>query len=175
MPAKKIARMACSYNSSKASPERCSVLLQIPHQQPIFQLHIRKHRQVQHMAVAGGYRHGLALAVFQLCEGKAQIALGRHQLQAIADGKAVLYPHLDQFAAPLPARASVQLHAIAPVQCLYPTVAIHLSQFGLQVPQQRRVELRMAGDVFHQGQKRQSLTRRGAIPLGAHHRRAGGP
>lgn len=50
--------------------------LQVTHQQTIFQLHLGRHRQVQHMTVTGRDCHGLALAVFHPHLGQLALSSG---------------------------------------------------------------------------------------------------
>ncbi len=75
--------------------------LQIAHQQPVFQLHIRRQRQIQDVAIARRHRLRLPLGVLQVLQAETQVALRRHQLQAIPHGEAVLHPHLGQLATAL--------------------------------------------------------------------------
>lgn len=98
--------------------------VKVAQQDAEFHIHLRRNRQVDGMTVARGHVDLLALAILQLLQLEADIALGCHQLQAVAEHELVLHLDLDQpfgIAAMVfnwvPAVAAVLIAAVLMVLC----------------------------------------------------------
>ena len=69
----------------------------ITHQQCIIQIDILWYWHPHGVTIARRNRHGFTFRVFHLFEGKVNVALWGHQLQAVADGEFVFHQYGGQF------------------------------------------------------------------------------